>query len=71
MLSPLTVHQAKQLFPGVVQGIGVNVDAIHVCSESHEAEAIREPVGKIVGAELKPPQARRDEVEIETGMAEM
>ena len=70
MLSPLTVHQAKQLFPGAVQGIGVNVDAIDVFSESHEAEAIREPVGKIVGAELKP-QARRDEVEIETGMAEV
>jgi hypothetical protein len=68
MLSPSTVHQAKQLFPGAVQGIGVNVDAIDVFSESHEA--IREPVGKIVGAELKP-QTRRDEVEIETGMAEM
>jgi hypothetical protein len=70
MLSPLTVHQAKQLFPGSVQGVGVNVDAIDVFNESHEAEAIREPVGKIVDAELKP-QARRDEVEIETGMAEM
>jgi acyl-CoA dehydrogenase len=38
-------------------------------SPAMQAEAIREPVGKIVGAELKP-QARRDEVEIETGMAE-
>jgi hypothetical protein len=70
MLSPFTVHQAKQLFPGAVQGISVNVDTIDVFSQRHEAEAIREPVGKIVGAELKA-QARRDEVKIETGMAEM
>jgi len=39
MRSPLTVHQAKQLSPGAVQGIGVYVDAIDVFSESHEAEA--------------------------------
>src|SRR5260370_27663982 len=70
MLSPLTVHQAKQLFAGAVERIGVDVDAIDVFGQGHEAETIREPVGEIVGAELKP-QAQGNEVEIETGMAEM
>src|SRR5260370_30442686 len=69
MLSPLTVHQAKQLFAGAVERIGVDVDAIDVFGQGHEAETIREPVGEIVGEELKP-QARGNEVEIETGMAD-
>lgn len=44
-----------------VERISVDVDALDVFGQVHEAETIREPVGEIVGAELKP-QARGNEV---------
>jgi hypothetical protein len=70
MPSPLTIHKAKQFCAGAVERIGVDVDVIHVFGEGHQAQSIRKPVRKIVGAQLKA-QAGRDEVEIETGMAEV
>jgi hypothetical protein len=70
MFSPLTVHQAKQFVAGAIKGVGVDINAINVFGESYEAEAVREPVRKIVGTEVKP-QPGRNEMEIETGVAEV
>src|SRR5271165_1961084 len=70
MFSPLAVYQAKQLCARAIERVGVDIDPVDVFCQSHQAEAIREPVRKIVGTELQP-QAGRNEVEIETGVAEM
>jgi len=69
MLSPLAVQKTQQLGARAIERIGVNVDAVDVLREGHQTEAIGEPVGKIVGAQLEA-QAGGDEVKEKTGVAD-
>jgi hypothetical protein len=69
MLPPLTIQKSQQLGARAIKCIGVNVNAIDVLRKGHQTEAIGEPVGKIVSAQLQA-QAGGDKVKEKTGVAE-
>src|SRR4029077_12531365 len=48
----------------------VDVNVIDIFGERSKPQTVGQPVGKIVRLELQP-QARRDEMKVETGVAEM
>jgi hypothetical protein len=53
MLSPFAFDQTKQLGARAVEGIGIDIDAIDAIGKGFKAKGIRQPVRKIVGAQLK------------------
>ena len=53
IFSPFTIHKAKHLGARTVKRVGVDIDAIDVLGEGVEPEAAGQPVGEIVGAELR------------------
>jgi len=69
ILSPFTIHKAKQLGARAVERVGVDIDAIDGLGEGVESKASGQPVREIVGAELQP-KAGGDEVKMETGVAD-
>jgi hypothetical protein len=53
MLSPFAFDQTKQLGVRAVEGIGIDIDAIDAFGKGFEPKGIRQPVGEIVGAQMK------------------
>jgi hypothetical protein len=70
MLSPFAFDQTKQLGARAVEGIGIDIDAIDAFGKGFEPKGIRQPVGEIVGAQMKA-QARGNKVEVKGGVAEV